>query len=289
MEHLRYSASADNKIVAESQLFSYWMIFLVLFAVLIILAYLFPGKSLVTTLLNQEYISEVDLHYSLLLTERKNNITYSEIHENPALVIQKINQQRLAFKDSGEIDNLWFNYIILRVISYNPMVNKDIKQQATNGMLGFFETFKTLPKTEPQLEQLAKDALAIGQSSWALYFYEQLIVANPNRSVDFYANTGKVALWSKQCIKSANYYFIAQHKTQALIDKRYFYFQALKILFQCDQTSLAIQLADKNIDGLSSDIQTYEMLIDLAIKGNQPATAQKYLIKLLQLKHHAVN
>lgn len=52
-------------------------------------------------------------------------------------------------------------------------------------------------------------------------------------------------------------------------DKRYFYFQALKTLFQCNQSTLAIQLADKNIDGLRDDIQTWQTLIDFAIKANQ--------------------
>ena len=286
MERLRYSATDSNKIQEQGPLFSYWMIFTVLCAVIFIFYFLFPGKTLVNTLLHQATISEVDLSYSLLLRKNNEGITITKINKDPLEVIQKLQQ---SLQDSNQtMDDLWFNYIILRAIAYNPQQSTAIRQQAIASMLLYFDVFKQLDYSEQQIDQSARDAVAIEKAPYALYFYEKLISLNPERSAAFYLNTAKVALWANQCVKSADYYFITQHKSVSIADKRLYYLHALKILFQCEQSALAISLADKNLDGLSDDIPTYQALIDLAIKGDQPAVAQKYLFQLLLLKNAAV-
>lgn len=291
MGHLRYGVTNKQYGATESELFSWWMVSLAFIIVILSLVAVFPARSLVHTLLNQDYISEVDLYYSLLINKNHNGVSYADIQNNPLMVINKLdaNTTQTTNNNAQRLQSLWFDYIILRVISYNPKFKKDIIQKANEGMLRYFEVFKQQTTSDEQLQQLAHDALAIDNAAYALYFYEQLIARNPNRSVVFYSEVAKVALWAKQCVKSADYYFISQHKTTVLKDKRYFYFQALKTLFQCNQSTLAMELADKNIDGLSDDIETWQTLIDFAIKADKPAIAQQYLFRFLQLKNKAVS
>lgn len=286
MENLRYSVSNKGNVSSPSQLFSYWLLLFVLLAVIIVLIYLFPGKSLMNTLLNQEYVSEVDIFYSIALRDsRGESVTYQEMNEQPLIVINKVNQSLKNYEASDNTNNLWFDYLILRTLAYRPTSNKEVIQLAQQGMINYFNAFKTLNISEGQLNQLAKDALAINQAPQALEFYERLLVLNPKKDMHFYAKVGEVALWAKQCVKSADYYFISEHKAVTLEDKRYFYLLALKILFQCEQSTLALKLAEDNLNGLAGDYQTYQTLIDLSIKGNQPGMAQKYLFKLLQLNN----
>lgn len=283
MEHLRYNASIDREEDKSGLLFDDWMIVLAIIIVVATLILVFPGKSMVNTLQNEDYISEVDLNYSLLLRENTSPaIRYSDIRQTPATVLTQLDE---VLKQNKPLVDIWFNYIIVRAIAYDADLAPVVKQKADTTMLHYFDALKERKITDQQLDQLARDALSINQSTYALAFYEQLIARNPKRGSVFYASIGRVALWADQCIKSAEYYFTTQHESSSLEDKRLYYFQALKILFQCNQSSIAIRLAEKNIDGLSNDAQTYQMLVDLAIKGDQPAMAQQYLIKYLELKN----
>lgn len=282
MKHLRYTAADEVESKPENQLFSYWLLIAFFLLVVGSLIYLFPGNSLIKTLINQEYLSEADYRYSILLlaANNKNLISYTKINENPSAVIKQFE----AMSRAQNLEVRWLNYIVLKNILYQEKISKPVKLQATQVLVSYLNSFKTAPTSMQQDIQLAVDSLAIDKAPLALYFYEQVIRKNPQQNVYFYAKIGQTALWAKQCVKSANYYLIAQEKSAMLVDKRYFYILALKILFECNEFDLAIELAEKHINGLRDDALTYQLLTELAIKANQPAKAQQFVLKLLQLK-----
>src|SRR6185312_13463605 len=107
-------------------------------------------------------------------------------------------------------------------------------------MLDYFQIFQKAPNTMTQLTLLAQDALAADSAQDALYFYELVIDKDPNQSVYFYTKAAQAALWAKQCKKSADFYFSAQHRASVLNDQRYLYIKALKTLFGCEEYDLAL-------------------------------------------------
>jgi len=286
VDHLRYAATKGRETKSYYRFFSYRIFLMLIASVTFILVFLFPGQSMINTLVNQGYISDVDFRYSLLFLAQSgsSSIKYTDIKKNPLQVIHKLEQALTQFKQTKNLNNLWLNYIVLKVMAFDITLPKAATQQANAVMNSYFANFKTLDNSEQQLKQLAEDALAINQSSDALYFYEQILARNSEQPLYFYSRVAQVALWAKQCERSSELYFIAQHKALAISDKRYLYFTALQILVQCDKAPLAMYMAQQNIDGLNNDLQTYQMLVDIAIKANQVKIAQQYMLKLLELK-----
>ncbi|VEG90297.1 hypothetical protein [Legionella spiritensis] len=282
MEHLRYIVPDELHIKHEKRLMSYWLLASFFLLVSGCLVYLFPGQSLILTLTHQEYISEVDVGYSILLLNRDGGtpITFREIKRHPSVIIKQLEDDLI----DPDLNHLWAQYIILKMIAYAPEVDKKLKRQANRVLLDYLKTFQKKQTTFNQDIVLVRDALAINNAGMALYFYERALAKNPEQDMYFYAHVGETALWAQQCIKSAHYYFIAQDKAATINDKRYFYILAVKILFECEKYDLALSAIDKHIDGLIDDELTYQLLTDMAIRANKPEKAQDFLLKLLQLK-----
>jgi len=280
MGHLRYTALDEVEYETGKPLFSNGLLTVLFLLVIAVLIALFPGNSLINMLINQNYISEVDYRYTILLSSNTNPITYAKINENPSEVV---NQLATGFKDQNT-QSIWFNYIILKTILYKAATSKQLKRDAIKVMRQYLTAFQSIPITFKQDIELAEDALTINQSSTALFFYEQAIMKDPDQTKYFYAKVAKTALWAKQCVKSSKYYFNAQDRSALITDKRYFFIMALRVLFQCNQFELAIKSAEQHIDGLSEDPLTYQLLTELAIKANEPSNAMKFVLKLLQLQ-----
>lgn len=286
MEHLRYNALDKFKYTAQVKLFGYWKILLSLLFVVVVLAYLFPKKSLVETLINQPYISEVDFYYSLLLMQKDSGhqFDYNDIFNHSAEVITQLKSFITHYKAEEATNDLWFNYIVIRVMASMPKMSQTIKNQAADVMVLYLKVFEKIVDSPQQLRQLGEDALSVHQQVIAFYFYEKFVALDSKQPVQVYARAGEIALWAKYCEKSANYYLLAQHHSTSVEDKRYFYFKALNILVQCDKSARAIELAEQHIqDGLENDALTFQLLVDLAIMANQTAKAQEFLMRYLQL------
>ncbi|CDZ78067.1 hypothetical protein BN59_02364 [Legionella massiliensis] len=282
MEHLRYTATDQKHKKPDKALFSYQFIAFAFLLVLALLLYLFPGKALFNNLIEQSYISEADFRYSILLL---NSDGYNEIVENPAAIIKQFNDDA----DKQDSESLWLQYIILKYISYQPKLPKEIKLQAEQALAHYLSILQTIPTTVDEEFILARDALAVDQAPLALNFYQQIIEKNPKQDIEFYVQAARVALWAKQCVQSADYYFMAQSMAKTVDDKRYLFITAIKLLFECNKYEEAITAAEKHIDGLQSDQLTYQILTELAVRADKPAKAQDFVLRLLQLRSGIAN
>lgn len=280
LAHLRYTARDELKPRPAKRLLSPWAIFFFCVMVLALLVNLYPGQALIDSLVNQDYISDVDYHYSVLLGAKhsSNAINYHQIEEEPISALHALN--KLAFDQDRKM--IWIYFLIVKTILFETR-DVRVKQEATQTMIKYLTVLKNRPGNFNQEMLLARDSLAINQPSMALDFYERALVLNPNQDVHFYVKVAQTALWAKQCVKSADYYFIAQDKSILIDDKRYFYILALRLLFECNEYQYALVSAEKHIDGLRHDTLTYQLLTNLAIRANEPAKAQEYVLKLLQL------
>lgn len=288
MAQLRYNVTSEVKVEFDYhfRIFSALTFVTIIVSIVLILVLLFPGKQLLTALVNQNYISEVDYFYSLLLRKQSDPdaLTYPAIQRDPSRAFEQLNQLLPQLVASNNLDQLWINYIILKSITFNSSLPKPLKIEGKQIMMNYLNQFKTLNNSNQQLMQLGDDSLAIEQSPIALFFYEQLLERNKNEPLYFYTRVAEVALWAKECNKSADLYFYAMDRSTSMVDKRFFYFAALKTLLQCDKSQLAVDLAEKHIDGLKDDIQTYELLVQLAIQADKPNIAEQFMIRLLELK-----
>lgn len=293
MENLRYDAPNKDRFEepdARQRFFSYGMLILFAAFFILVLVFLFPGRSLVKSLVNQAYFSQVDFRYSLLLLERNANlpVQFKEIEKNPGQVIERLLKARQLFLQNKEWDNLWLSYIVIKTMTYDEKNGKQLKNAGILAMQDYFRIFPKIPNSTTQLTVLAQDALALDLPPVALFFYEAVIEKDPNQGVYFYTKAAQAALWAGQCKKSADFYFSAQHQSTSMNDQRYLYIKALKTLFSCAEYNLALSLADKNINGLREDPQTYQLLTELSLKANQPQKAEVYVRKLLELQGKAL-
>lgn len=284
MEHLRYTAEDEVKTSPKYPFFSFGLWFGFILAAISGMILVYPGQALETAILTQPDSTDVDFRYSLILLRKTSsfNLTWSQIMENPAKAVQMLDANRTSSEFQG--NNLWLNYIVLRGIVFSRNIDPQDKQNAKGVMLAYLNTFRNMSLLESQNKQLASDALSINQAPVALVFYEKILAQNPNQAIELYSKIAKTALWAKQCEKAANYYFQQQNRFSDIEDKRYFYFAALEALIQCDKEGLAMDLAIKNLDGLSEDIQTYQKLIDFAISADRPEKARDFMFKMMELK-----
>ena len=288
VEHLLCTVPSELQLKSEKIVISYGLIAAFFILVLSILAYLYPGNTFINTLSNERFISEPDIQYSLLFLNRyhnNNQMTYQEILNNPSVILKHLEENL----QEENLNQLWYQYIILKTILYQPKIKKPVKILARSVTADYLKRFKTMPTTFRQDLILAGDSLAIKNPQMALYYYEKAIAQNPNEDAHFYANVAQTALWAEQCVKSAEYYFVAEEKSTILLDKRYFFILALKLLFDCKQYELALSSVEKHIDGLINDDLTYHLLTRLAIRANEPKEAQKFVLKLLQLRESKHN
>lgn len=283
--HLRYTVPDGS--TPEKQLFSYGLVIFIFLLLLAALIFFFPGKSLIKTLINQDYISDVDYRYSILLLtrDRKSPISYSNIKKNPSAALTQLD----AMLTNQNSDSIWLQYTILKTILYQPKLSPQLKEQAVQVLSSYLNRFKTIKTSFKQNVKLAKDALSINQAPLALYFYEAALAIDPKQDLNFYVKVAQTALWANECIKSSDYYFVAQDKSEMISDKRYFFILALKILFECNQFDYALAAAEKHIESLREDALTFQLLTELAIKADEPAKAQEFVLKLLQLQGASQN
>ncbi|MBA2657869.1 MAG: hypothetical protein H0U70_12945 [Tatlockia sp.] len=285
MEYLRYTVKDQLKTKAEKQLFSYAFIAFTSILVLGLIIFLFPGKALLSHLINQEYVTDVDYRYSiaLLASAGKEPINFKETNEDPTSIIKQLN----ASADTQDTDYFRLKYIVLRTISQRPKLTREQRIAVDKALVHYLTLLKTIPNSFEQELGMARDALAINQAPLALFYAETAIKKNPQQTAFSYAQLAQIALWAKQCVKSSNYYFLAQQQAKLIDDKRYFFITGMKVLFQCNEFEKAIQSVEKHIDGLRNDELTYRLLTELAVSADKPAKAQEFVLRLLDLQNNA--
>lgn len=232
-------------------------------------------------------VSEVEYRYSALMMPDYPGITLTPdvLENNPAQAVKQLNSIPARFANNDSVKEIWLSYIVLRTLTLSAELPDKVKREAVIGMKEYFNYFEKIPELNiHQLKVLARDALAIGSSDWAMVFYDQIIKNHPEQSSLFYGEMVKAATWAKQCEKSAEMAFIAKGKALSLEDKRYFFFLAIKSLFQCDRYELGMKLAQENLQDLTDDAITYQLLIEYAIKAGDPKLANQFLLKLLELQ-----
>ncbi|MBA2651871.1 MAG: hypothetical protein H0U73_06365 [Tatlockia sp.] len=283
MDDLRYTVKEQLKTKPENQLFSYGFIVFASVLVFGLLIFLFPGRSLMEQLINQEYISDVDYRYSIALLASKSHlpISYKDVNEDPTTVIKLLKESA----DSSDLQFLRLKYIVLRTISQKPNLTRAQRLEVDKALVHYLTVLKSQPNTFNQALGMAKDALAINQASLALFYAENAIQLNPQQTAFSYGELAQIALWAGQCVKSADYYFLAQKQAKLIDDKRYFFITAMKVLFQCNEFQKAIESVEEHIDGLRNDELTHGILTELAISAGKPAKAQEFVLRLLELQN----
>jgi hypothetical protein len=252
------------------------------------LAYLlFPGQQLLGTLLSMDNLSQVEYRYTMLIMPDYPGLSINPelLQKNPDQAVKQLAKIPGGFAKDYSTKDIWLSYIALRTLTLSTDLPDKVKAEGKAGMKEYFKYFeKAANLNSQQLKVLARDSLAIESSDWAMIFYDRIVKVYPDQSALFYGEMVKAATWDKQCVKSADMALLAKQKASTIEDKRYFFFLAIRSLFQCDQYDLGMKFAQENLQDLTEDVTTYQLLIEYAIKAGDPKLANQFLLKLLELQ-----
>lgn len=287
MEKSRYSAVRGFAKRDRVSFFPTRNLLVFIWSIFMLAYWLFPGQQLANYLMNMDNVSEVEFRYSALMMPTYPGLilTPDVIENDPSQAVEQLNSIPGRFANNYSAKGIWLSYIVLRTLTLSTELPAQVKREALVGMKEYFKYFEKISELNiNQLKILARDALAIQSSEWAMVFYERIVKIYPEQPVFFYGEMVKAATWAKQCEKSAEMAFIAKGKALNIEDKRYFFILAIKTLFQCDKYGLGMKLAQENLKDLTEDTMTYQLLIEYAIKAGDPKLANQFLLKLLELQ-----
>ncbi|KTD76285.1 hypothetical protein [Legionella waltersii] len=287
MDKSRYSAISGFEKRKLTPFFPIKYLIVFITSVLFLAYLLFPGQQLLGTLLSMDNLSQVEYRYTMLIMPDYPGLTINPelLEKNPNEAVKRLKAIPERFTKEYSSKEIWLSYIALRTLTLSSDLPDKVKVEGKAGIKEYFKYFEKVPDlNSQQLKILARDALAIESSDWAMVFYDRIVKVYPDQSALFYGEMVKAATWDNQCVKSADMALIAKQKANSTEDKRYFFFLAIRSLFQCDQYALGMKLAQENLQDLSEDVTTYQLLIEYAIKAGDPKLANQFLLKLLELQ-----
>ena len=177
------------------------------------------------------------------------------------------------------------NYQILRQRTYALKVGSDIRQQYKAKMRLALTELSRAPLTTRTLLQMANDALYLQQNQLTRYFFNRLKANEQALTLADAAHLGKLALSIGQYRMSAEYYFLAQKKSNALNEKRLYFIKAIKSLESGNQLTHALRMARTHIGDLKHDRETLAYLAKISLKANATKQAQQFIKDAVGLEY----
>lgn len=191
-------------------------------------------------------------------------------------------------KKSWEI--LWIAYQLLRWVVFSFDNDSEYRKQTEATLSKKILAIKTGPFNKVQLEQLAKDALAIAQPKIALQVYNQILTQEPNQPATFFANMAMIAQQGGVFKNAGNLYIQAFiHAKQHNLKEKYFTLSLSSLLAGSEHEAVAKTLRTYG-DLFSNNKEILLFMSKSALSANQPQLAKKYIDQLMHqqknFKHH---
>lgn len=173
----------------------------------------------------------------------------------------------------------WYHYQILRqhFFSLKPK-DKNYKIEKKK-LLTAINQLHIEKLNDGQIEQVASDALGIGALHSADILLTQAIKKYPLSSVALYQQAARVKLYLEQYNDSAKLLFTAMNRSSN--NKAKLFIQAVKTIEYGGNAKYALEQALSHITSITSTKQANIYMARLALRANQPAVAEKYIMKVL--------
>lgn len=275
--------------------FKWWQ--MLLFGVLIIgfLFIIFPQQLFLDALMHDPHPSQVSIGYLKNLIEKdpsniklKVYLAEQELQIGEVQNSKKLIEPYISLTPDSELQwkILWLHYQLIRVQAFE-LNSKSPERIAMEAQLT--ELLPVITKSPylslDQVIKLADDSLAFDRPQYAVKLYKLAISKHKKMPTSFYTNAGKAALYVKDYQSSADFYLLAMQQSVTLDEKRLNYINAINSLKLQGTELVALNFAQKHIDGLKNDKSTLLYLVNVALQASQQKLAEKYVNQLLQLRY----
>lgn len=131
--------------------------------------------------------------------------------------------------------------------------------------------------------EIADRAFELGDSALALRLYRDIRRTASTASPDWLISRAQAREAAGSAQASIQLWLLARQRSQSLALQRECFFRAVRILIAANRPGDALALAESELGSLSDDLQSLVFMVELALRANQPATADRYARKMLRL------
>lgn len=209
----------------------------------------------------------------------RDNITpndYQKIYNNMMMIL-KI--QPVTHRDW---EAQWIAYQVFQWLTFSQEKNGAMRVTSEANLKIEIQKLMTGPFLPAHFQVLANDSLALGNPYLAFQVYQAWLKIEPEQPADFYVNMAKTAQFSSLYQQASIYYFLAQQKSQDMIEKRKLFMLGVQSLMADNLHAEAMMQAEANLGELKNDRETLIFLSKAALQSGRPDLAKKYITKALE-------
>ncbi len=274
-----------------------WQLLAFALSILIILFLIFPKNSLLKTieqenqqdLVSQLYLQQL-LRYYLPYNDQDKMLTTSNIIAMDQA--SKYNLLDFCLMDFQSTQNWKALFLCFKLLNANTVSIKKGQTKQNNLFLvnKYYDVMQNGPYTSSETSSLAKDLIGLDMPQKAFNLFVTTIDKSPEQPATFYALAAQTGAWVEQYQKSAQYYFEADHRSNNIADKRFYFKKGVLIIQASGNIDKTMQMAQENLQELNEDPDTLTFLSEVALKANRTDLADQYLARVLKLKiSHGTN
>lgn len=258
--------------------------------VVLVLFFLFPQKTLLQKVLDQQSWDALTLSYlENLLRVRPHDDEMRLVFARALLESGQMAKARRALAPLlGSGDQAlawqaqWLEYRILRTETYAQPADSSARRAGLAQMRAMLRRFAASPGAAGDLDFLAREALALNDPRTAAAFYVRL-ARSKKMDPTLLARAARIVLGIGEYRHSAELYFMAQAASASPDGRRAYFIAGLRSLQAGNLLKEALTAADRHLDGLADDRTTLLFLTRLSLAAGQPQRAQDYVKRLLHL------
>lgn len=172
--------------------------------------------------------------------------------------------------------------------TYDKAVRQNATDASTRWRADLVQQLPTLLPEEwsaAQRQQLTGQALDLGQQALAITLLRQQAARQkqPAQAARLYEQAALTALAHSSYAACAELYLLARKITPDAAQAKQYFLAAIAAMQSSGQTTVALELAEKEVGDLHSDPEIIERLVQLARAAGRPDIAEHYIKQLLRL------
>lgn len=290
MPNLKSNVALNNE---RPQAVPLWLIALLTLLICGALWLLFPKTDLERRLATSQDESELSINYLInLLRSDPNNESLQALLK--AKQLRQMEIKRAAEEASRQalptaVEALWKQWQSL-YSDYQEAEKLSAKSTHQIDQLrpAVMQALRAIPRQDLSQEQmlyLASSSLVLRDTPFALELYEELAqhTADGAQRSQIYAEASRQLLGFSQYEDASRLLQKASVSAESTPQTREYLLNAIQVLQAANRSKDALALAEANLETLGDEPFILKKIVELARAAGQPATAEKYVKKLLKL------
>jgi hypothetical protein len=262
-----------------------WQLLLVALLVLVLLVLIFPRKTLVEKLYEQEALDELTLSYiqNLYRADSKNAdaaILLTKAQQN-TLDLSTLESRLLPLMDAGDVRQRTEAWVMLTRAYEKALASRPEERERKRLVLHVTEVLQKASQeqiSEPLARLFAAAAFEVNLPSLGLGFLAQVEVEHAATTLEKY---GRDALGKGNYGVAAEYFLMARDQTTDRDDARRLFQKGIGALMAASRYAQALQSAQLHLGNLADDPVTLRFLARTAQSAGDPVMAADYARRLV--------